>query len=369
MKALLLRLVIIACSVLFSLFLFEGVLQLWAFATGRNAHATLRFDEELGWDATPAFEILPNSALNKDEENSPILFIGDSFTHSRAWPQLVLDKLQRAGKANTAGVSLGVSGFGTYQEYLKLQRFIPRFKPKLVILQLFLWNDLRDNQKFPSIFYNADMRGRPYLVQDNEIWKAMAREARPWYERARLFGLIGTTLEYQIVKRILWRNGIDAVHAEQRPLIMSYGADLSWKPLYRIKDQNGTYVESCWNILRENLRMLRSYLRQNEIELIVAVLDNAFTVDSDVFVAAFRERVSEYDRDLPLRRAREIFAQEQLRGVFLTDALRSLSNVQHGEKVFDGGRGNLSGHLTRAGEEAVSQAIFEEILKGVIPDQ
>src|SRR5262245_10520641 len=90
--------------------------------------ATLAPDDGLGWDSTPAVRPLP---LNR-EQAPAILYLGDSFTQAAGWPAEAQRRLELEGLTN-AGFNLGVSGYGTTQEMLKLRRYIVDLKPRAIV--------------------------------------------------------------------------------------------------------------------------------------------------------------------------------------------------------------------------------------------
>ena len=96
-------------------------------------------DSTLGWDSVPALK-----TFGSTDKGPTILYAGDSFTQSTEWPAVAQQTLQSRGIV-TGGVNLGVSGYGTTQEWLKLQRHIGALKPRAIVLLFYAWNDLRDN--------------------------------------------------------------------------------------------------------------------------------------------------------------------------------------------------------------------------------
>lgn len=85
----------------------------------------------------------PNSKKKK------VLFIGDSFTHARD-----IDALQTfygLFRENYEVFAFGASGFGTWQQYLVLEKYLNLIKPDLVVWQHHV-NDLFDN------LYDLDLK-------------------------------------------------------------------------------------------------------------------------------------------------------------------------------------------------------------------
>jgi len=120
-----------------------------------------RYDAELGWAPAPGSSSIVanartihaqhNSLGLRDIEFSPdarptIMFLGDSFV----WGLDVeaderFTELLRTRISSHKIVAAGVSGYGTDQEYLLLQRLWPKIQPAVVVLIFCTQNDRLDN--------------------------------------------------------------------------------------------------------------------------------------------------------------------------------------------------------------------------------
>jgi hypothetical protein len=120
-----------------------------------------QYDPELGWfprpntrdrlQASRVFSVVHNREGFRGPEpiasNKPaIAFLGDSFVwgYDVDAAERFTDKLQ-AKHPEWAVYNLGVSGYGTDQEYLLLQRHFDTYKPKVVFLLFCEENDYQDN--------------------------------------------------------------------------------------------------------------------------------------------------------------------------------------------------------------------------------
>lgn len=122
---------------------------------------TYRYDAELGWAPIPnSSSIITTARTIHAQHNSlgfrdieferdarpTMLFIGDSFVWGvDAEANERFTDLLRSRISNTAIVNAGVSGYGTDQEYLLLQRIWPTFQPAVVVLIFCTANDRLDN--------------------------------------------------------------------------------------------------------------------------------------------------------------------------------------------------------------------------------
>jgi hypothetical protein len=126
-------------------------------------------DAELGWAPVPGSvgtvksfrttHYKHNSLGLRDEEfsldNKPtVLFLGDSFVwglDSEADERF--SDLLKPRIPDYKILAAGVSGFGTDQEYLLLQRVWPKVKPKVVVLIFCSYNDRDDNKRSRYYFH------------------------------------------------------------------------------------------------------------------------------------------------------------------------------------------------------------------------
>ena len=125
------------------------------------------FDAELGWAPVPGLagsmetfrktHYKHNSLGLRDEEFSldskpTIVFLGDSFVwglDSEADERF--SDLLKPRIPDHKILAAGVSGYGTDQEYLLLQRIWPKVKPAVVVLIFCAQNDRQDNTR--SLYY------------------------------------------------------------------------------------------------------------------------------------------------------------------------------------------------------------------------
>jgi hypothetical protein len=125
------------------------------------------YDSELGWAPVPGSagtiksfrttHYKHNSLGLRDEEFKPdtrptIMFLGDSFVwglDSEAEERF--SDLLKPRIPDHKILAAGISGFGTDQEYLLLQRLWPKVKPAVVVLIFCAQNDREDNSR--SLYY------------------------------------------------------------------------------------------------------------------------------------------------------------------------------------------------------------------------
>src|SRR5689334_5218628 len=120
-----------------------------------------RYDAELGWAPIPSsssvvtnartIHVQHNSLGLRDEEyvrdgRPAIMFLGDSLVWGLdAEADERFSEILKQAIANYRIVPAGVSGYGTDQEYLLLQRLWPKITPAVVVLMFCTQNDRGDN--------------------------------------------------------------------------------------------------------------------------------------------------------------------------------------------------------------------------------
>ena len=120
-----------------------------------------RYDTELGWAPIPnSSSVVTNARTIHAQHNSlglrdieftldaepTIMFLGDSFVWGLdAEADERFTELLRPRLPGYKVMAAGVSGYGTDQEYLLLQRLWPRVRPAVVVLMFCTDNDRQDN--------------------------------------------------------------------------------------------------------------------------------------------------------------------------------------------------------------------------------
>lgn len=160
----------------------------------------LKYHTELGWTAMPNYSLY--NLINRDhlvhyqsneqgfrdrEHRRPpeirkwkqrkrnglklrrVVVLGDSYSeafqvemHKTYWFQLQ-EKLNAKSEDHWEIYNLGISGFGTVQEWQTLKAYGMDIEPDLVILQIFPYNDILNNSITGSYILNPQDTYRPYL--------------------------------------------------------------------------------------------------------------------------------------------------------------------------------------------------------------
>jgi lysophospholipase L1-like esterase len=172
------------CITLVTLALCEIVLRLADFRILRDGvgerSLTYGYDAELGWAPIPNSSAVVTTARTihaqhndlglrdvpfKPDGRPIMMFIGDSFVWGvDAEADERFTELLRASLPNYQIVNAGVSGYGTDQEFLLLQRLWGTIKPNVLVLMFCSTNDRRDNSS--NVRY--DDYQKPYFTIEND---------------------------------------------------------------------------------------------------------------------------------------------------------------------------------------------------------
>ena len=147
-------------------------------------------------------------AYRKPGDSFRIVVLGDSFMEAfqvkvaDSFPRRLERAIRAGGYSGVEVINLGVSGYGTYQEYLTFREEGVRYRPDLVILAMYPENDLIDNTRelAYALWGDGDPQafGRPYLVPTGSGWTELPPDydralrlasSRTWWRRSAIYGV------------------------------------------------------------------------------------------------------------------------------------------------------------------------------------
>ena len=107
-----------------------------------------------------------------------ILVLGDSYTQAlqvpleKTFPYILEEKLNSEGGKRFEVLNLGISGFGTDQEYLTLKYYGLIYHPDFVILQFFIGNDVINNSlilesRANGVSIDDESKSKPFFILKN----------------------------------------------------------------------------------------------------------------------------------------------------------------------------------------------------------
>lgn len=161
--------------------------HLRAFGMPLTATIQLFSDPELGWRG---IEVSGNLSSRRPR----ILVVGDSFTAPGHVPSSAMYYSVLGRLLDVEVFAYGAGGYGTLQEAMVLERYLPRVRPDLVVLQVHN-NDFINNswELERASYFNNNLLMRPYLMDGVIVYKFPTR-----FSGANLFLATHSRLAYEL---------------------------------------------------------------------------------------------------------------------------------------------------------------------------
>jgi lysophospholipase L1-like esterase len=374
-------LIIISLSIL-SLFL-EVIFQMFYTppvkpidnVTGLRTAKSHLMDEELGWvpkkniegihSHPPIFESAfhTNSLGLRDKEYSlekpmgvtRIVVIGDSFTwgygvNDHEVFTEVLESLLR----NTDVINLGVTGYGTPQEFSYLKRVGIQFNPDIVLLA-FCLNDVGNPYPRKRVNTARDEKGNkvPKDYQKRQKLKSLPHQtsfflnlkAYLMHHSSLYAFLLDRVNRSMPLVRLLVRMGFKDKLAGFESL------ELSLPPALKVYPD---ILEAKFHATKDNLLEIQHWLKKKGIRFVVFLIPSVEAVDENRFHRTIAYNVYEeddFDLDRPYR-ILESFGKEN--GIEIINPLENFRTVQANDKklYFEG-----DSHFNKDGHELFAKQI------------
>lgn len=327
------------------------VLLEWAYVGHEAIHGVpvLKRSATLGWDS-----VEPREVLVPVKGGKAVYFLGDSFTFNMHWPRAATNIL-RGALPDIDAYNLAVPGYGTFQSYLKLKE---NGDPKaaLIVLLFFAWNDFRDNFPFPAIYYNVQSRARPYVERPIDSFRLPEL-----IENSKIFERVVLNRLQPAFDTLKHEHGVDWF-AENRVYDLTMYDDLeTWHPFYDDSAQESPYVAGAWKSTERALKLLKDFADRKGARLLVVGIDNALTVDGDVYEQWVVEKgiADHFNSELPLYRLGRVLKEVGVQYVNVLPALRAIGATK---KVYTGAPGHVGNYLGEEGEDVLAKAVAEAAL-------
>ena len=254
-------------------------------------------------------------SYEKGKDVFRIVVLGDSMIEALQVPleQTFIDVFERMLNSESDKrfevINLGVSGFGTGQEYLTLKYYGLNYQPDLIILAFFLFNDIRNNSLTLDSKYSGrsiNDRSIPYFVLNNgEIEELSFRIGKRKIIKtflARLFPniyyLIGDSVRAPWLVNLLWEMGLtDSVNSfKKKDISLSY---------YLYAEKYTPDWENAWAVTKALILKMAKELEMNKIRLLVVVISSEVEFRPDMWDKTLDEdpsmRLLEFDLKKPER--------------------------------------------------------------------
>lgn len=372
-----------ACSLLFALLLCEGGLRI----AGVQLNASLySADPELGWVLRPgasgwnviegeAFlrvnrlgQLDPERSYQKPAGVLRIAFIGDSLVEARQvamdsrFTRIMERELARCGLDRVEVLNFGVPGYGTAQELLQLRSRVWKYNPDIVLLGVYLGNDLFDNH--PALDYTTPEL-RPYFrLQDARLVfdDSYRRNPKLAPRAIRLHDWVAGVVNRSRVLMLL-RHVRIAMQTYKAPENVSGGGKIGFDDVFRPPAH--PHMQEAWRVTEALCLEIRNEVRGHKAKFAMVSFPMNQQIDGDSARREnFRRTLGEQgDLDYASKRLAALAAREQIAFLDLGPPLLDYA-IHHGAvSGFKNTQPN-AGHLNELGHRVAGEALTAFVCRG-----
>jgi len=261
-------------------------------------------------------------------------------------------------------LNFGVTGYGTAQELLLLEKTVWGYDPDVVVLAFLTGNDLRNNTA--RLLRDP---GRPYfiyqdstLVYDSSFRKTFAPEGG-WKRKTGRF-----LLDHSRVAQLVYRA---RAQAQKRRSALARKDTAAARPALELGLDDQIYLPpadpgwtEAWKITEELIRMMNAEVRKKSARFLVVNLSNAVQVNPDsTFRREAMTRIGTRDLFYPDDRIAALGAREDFPVLILARPLLAFAEehrVQlHGFK----GQNLGTGHWNEEGHRVAGRLIADDLAR------
>lgn len=349
-------------------------------AYGYSAPIFRQVDERLGWKLRPSLEghnhlenvnyVRLNSAGFHDVEHRidkppgvlRVALVGDSFTQATEVPLEAHfgRQLERwLSRHNAEVLSFGVVGYGTAQELLLLEQTVLPYDPDVVVLMMYLGNDVSDNHHALAESLNDS---RPYFgLEGGDVKPIPGFPSRAQLAKDNLvIRATNASRLVQLVKEVvLRRHGRGrrkaAVAASRLDQVFVEPAGMT---------RFGEEWEDAWRRTERLLLLFKAAVERSGAKLLVVGIPHPMVVHPDPdAITAFAEALGVDSLEYPDRRLSDFAQKAGFRYFSLAPSLRACAATSR--EFFHGfaAIGLGAGHWNETGHAAVAHILSREIAR------
>lgn len=279
-----------------------------------------------------------------------IIILGDSL--AEALQVNINDSFQQIleEKSNTEVINLGVSGYGTAQEYLTLEKEGIKYSPDRVIM-IFALNDVRNNyyelQKSDfKPYFDIDESGNIYLAK------------KPLEKSSSIIKIYNKLLKHSKLLKFM-----------QLLVIKKLDSDTVVKKITNIDNPekinnipidvfiyNKTYdkdFETAWKITEELIKKTKKLSEENNAEFIL--ITNI--ADRNNIIEENKKYNLELDYNKPDIILNDICNKNKIKCIDLYQAIKEFKNKNPETELFF----KINGHLTKEGHKLIAEEINKNL--------
>lgn len=294
-----------------------------------------------------------------------IAMLGDSFLQAIQvddkddFESMLESKLTDAG-IPTEVFNFGIRGMGTTQQYLTLEHYALAYKPDLIIVAAFLFNDVEDN--------SLPLRSatvRPYIVFENGTERIVPPKD-PTYKFPFSFFREHSHFYRWLVNRYFdMRRIVNTNRTKNSDTYQHTDTVLPFFDVYSRESQISDEWQEAWFITKEMYRRMKVLADTHSIPLFVVLIPSRYELYPEDWKAALEERRDQfpvavnasYDLSLPRKKGVALFEDLSILYLDLYDDLAT--HAGRGEELYM----PVDGHFNAHGHEVVAGILYEAITK------
>jgi len=201
----------------------------------------------------------------------------------------VFTEVLESNLKNTAVINFGVNGYGQVQEYLLLQKWLPKINPDLIILVIYISNDFSDNmggywlysRPFASWFEeDRTLKINPPL-QTTSIKEANSRPFWKFYIKSHLYHFLDKKIRFLVTK---------------------YSHDYTTPELYLCHPRPSKKTEQMYRTMEELLLKIAGYADEAGVPIVFVIAPTMIQVEDELWSSTFLnlgEKPEDYIKTLP----------------------------------------------------------------------
>ncbi len=358
----------------------------------RNIGWVLRPNASLNWQGTEEYDvdILVNSIGLRDEERTyekapgvfRILVLGDSFTEAmqvpleQSFPARLASCLAGRTPQKIEVINAGVSGYGAGEALLFFNHRGVKFQPDLVLVAIFIGNDIRNMEHLLGSSFLEVTGGFDYWLQNGELQMRWVDWADPYYEipfqerflrqHSYLYYILKSPDSkvphwLEDIKEILSARPAEEVEAEPTaeeltefttdPSLMIFIKDFPDNPLL------APNIKQMWDLFAAALGELNDRVKEQDAELAAVIIPRGEQVHDSMYggwVAKYTGkykglRLEDWDLSAPNRATGDFLKKRDVPVLDLLPEFRAYGQTHDNLLYFDhDGHFNEQGHAVTA---------------------
>jgi lysophospholipase L1-like esterase len=227
----------------------------------------------------------------KEKDVFRIVVLGDSFTEAlqvpleQTFPYILEEKLNSEINKKYEVINLGISGFGTAQEYLTLKHYGLKYQPDFVILAFFIGNDFIDNSLTLSagdpnpkpyfVLNNGKLEGIPFKIKEPRTKRGVIEDLWEKLFPNTYYLVYGKIAETPWLANFLWKIGIKnstsaLIDKSKKSESKTSEINTLWYDVYS-EDYTPEWQEA-WDVTKALILELKNELEMNKIRFLVVVI-------------------------------------------------------------------------------------------------